>query len=152
MIFHRILYPTDFSDVSKKAAEHIRELAGAHEVCVLHVIDQAALMAPAGGPGFFGAMGATPALTQRAIDVWRESAAVECERLAAAFREAGLEAHARVELGNPADVVLRIAAEEGSSLIVIGATGKGHVAELVLGSVSDEVIRKSHLPVLVVKP
>ena len=77
---------------------------------------------------------------------------MECERLAAAFREAGLEAHARVELGNPADVVLRIAAEEGSSLIVIGATGKGHVAELVLGSVSDEVIRKSHLPVLVVKP
>jgi len=34
----------------------------------------------------------------------------------------------------------------------MGASGKGHLAELILGSVSDEVVQKSHIPVLVIKP
>lgn len=153
MLFHRILYPTDFSDVSKKAADYILKLkeAGAEEVYVLHVIDTAALMAPA-GPAFFGGVGTSPALTPRAIEEWRESATEECGRLADTFAEAGLSARAVVEVGKPADVVLRTAAVEDVSIIVIGATGKGHIAELILGSVSDEVIRKTHRPVLVIKP
>lgn len=40
---------------------------------------------------------------------------------------------------------LREAGEEG-------ATAFAHVAEFFLGSVSDEVVRKSHVPVLVIKP
>ena len=41
-MFERILYPTDFSDVSKKALNFIKQLkdAGAKEVVVLHVIDE----------------------------------------------------------------------------------------------------------------
>ncbi len=152
MLFHRILYPTDFSEISRKAADYILKLreAGAEEVYVLHVMDTSTMMAPA-GPSFFGAVGTTPALTQQAIDEWRESAAEEVGRLADTFEAAGLRATAAVEVGDPADVVLRTAAAENASIIVIGATGKGHLAELILGSVSDEVIRKSHLPVLVVK-
>lgn len=153
MLFQRILFPTAFSDISKKAADYVLRLkdAGAQEVIILHVIDMGAMLAPA-SPAFFGAVGTTPALTQDAIDEWRESATEESGRLADRFEEAGLSARAMVEMGDPADVVLRTAAAEDVSLIVLGATGKGHLAELVLGSVSDEVIRKSHRPVLVVKP
>jgi len=40
-MFEKILYPTDFSDVSKKALDYIEQLkeAGTKEVIVLHVID-----------------------------------------------------------------------------------------------------------------
>jgi nucleotide-binding universal stress UspA family protein len=40
-MFKKILYPTDFSDVSKKALEFVKGLkaAGAEEVVVLHVVD-----------------------------------------------------------------------------------------------------------------
>ena len=41
-MFKKILYPTDFSDVSKKALEYIKQLkeAGTEEVIVLHVLDE----------------------------------------------------------------------------------------------------------------
>lgn len=40
-MFEKILYPTDLSDVSKKALDYIKQLkeAGARKVIVLHVID-----------------------------------------------------------------------------------------------------------------
>ncbi|MGM0386620.1 MAG: universal stress protein [Actinomycetota bacterium] len=152
-MFSRILYPTDFSAVSKKAADYIHQLrdAGAAEVIVLHVIDTASLMAPT-TPGVLGGIGATPALNQRAIDDWRAAAATECDQLADALTEAGFFARTIIDIGDPADVILRAAEEEGADVVVIGATGKGHIAELILGSVSDTVIRKSHLPLLVIKP
>lgn len=39
-MFKKILFPTDFSDVSRKAVKYIKQLkgAGAQEVIVLHVI------------------------------------------------------------------------------------------------------------------
>jgi len=42
MMFEKILYPTDFSDVSKKPLNYLKQLmdARAKEVIVLHVIDE----------------------------------------------------------------------------------------------------------------
>ncbi len=41
-MFEKILYPTDFSDVSRKAVDYIKTLKdpGTKEVIVLHVIDE----------------------------------------------------------------------------------------------------------------
>ena len=41
-MFKKILYPTDFSDVSMKAFEFVKQLktTGAEEVVILHVIDK----------------------------------------------------------------------------------------------------------------
>ena len=41
-MFKKILYPTDFSDVSEKVLNYLKELrdSGAEEVIVLHVMDE----------------------------------------------------------------------------------------------------------------
>ena len=46
-MFKIILYPTDFSDVSKKAIDYIKQLRerGAEMVIVLHVINQRGMQA-----------------------------------------------------------------------------------------------------------
>ena len=46
-MFTKILYPTDFSDVSMKAVEYIKQLSKweAKEILILHVIDNRALQA-----------------------------------------------------------------------------------------------------------
>ncbi|MFO7737640.1 MAG: universal stress protein, partial [Desulfatiglandaceae bacterium] len=46
-MFKKILYPTDFSDVSKKAIDYLKQLkkGGSETVIVLHVIDQRGLQA-----------------------------------------------------------------------------------------------------------
>ena len=46
-MFKTILYPTDFSDVSKKALDYIRQLkeGGAETVILLHVVDRRSIQA-----------------------------------------------------------------------------------------------------------
>jgi nucleotide-binding universal stress UspA family protein len=47
--------------------------------------------------------------------------------------------------------VLKVAEEENPSVIVVGSHGKSNLEEMLLGSVSEKVVRKSRHPVLVVK-
>lgn len=53
-----------------------------------------------------------------------------------------------VAAGRPADVLLELADRESADLLVLGHRGQG-LSRAVLGSVSDEVVRRSALPVLV---
>ena len=47
--------------------------------------------------------------------------------------------------------ILRAEEEEGVSVVVIGSHGKSNIKEMLLGSVSEKVVRKAKSPVLVVK-
>jgi nucleotide-binding universal stress UspA family protein len=51
--------------------------------------------------------------------------------------------------GPPAPAILRVAAEDGCDLIVIGSRGQGQLAGLLLGSVSSAVAQRAHCPVLI---
>ena len=55
-----------------------------------------------------------------------------------------------VREGPPARVILETADEENASLIVLGTRGPSSTAELLLGSVSTEVLRLARCPVLAV--
>ena len=48
-------------------------------------------------------------------------------------------------------VTVRKGQEEGVSAIVIGSHGRSNVAEMLIGSVSERVVRRSNVPVLVIK-
>jgi nucleotide-binding universal stress UspA family protein len=54
-------------------------------------------------------------------------------------------------IGKPGDAILREAHEGGFDLIIIGDRGLSGLKELVLGSVSHQVVDMSRVPVLVVK-
>ena len=57
--------------------------------------------------------------------------------------------HAR--LGKPAAEILALASEIGADLIFIGSHGKTGVERLLLGSVSERVVREAKCPVLVAR-
>jgi nucleotide-binding universal stress UspA family protein len=61
--------------------------------------------------------------------------------------------YAEVQLvqGIPAMAILEFAEQAGSDLIVIGSRGLGGIREMVLGSVSHNVVQNARIPVLVVK-
>jgi len=143
-MFDRILYTTDFSDVSMNALNYVKRLkdAGAREVTVLHVIDERTLVVP---DVFSG-------IDFMAVEnELRKIADEECNKIVAQLREKGLNAKFKVEKGIPFLEILKAAREEDVSLIVIGSHGKSNVEEMLLGSVSEKVIRKAVRPVLVVK-
>ncbi len=56
----------------------------------------------------------------------------------------------RIEMGEPATVVIDVAETYGAELVVVGTRGRGKIASAVLGSVSSAVVSLSSCPVLVV--
>ena len=57
--------------------------------------------------------------------------------------------HARI--GKPAEEILRLAGEVGAELVMVGSHGLTGLERMVLGSVSERVVREARCPVLVVR-
>ncbi|HLY74586.1 MAG TPA: universal stress protein, partial [Planctomycetota bacterium] len=64
----------------------------------------------------------------------------------------GVVIDVHVLVGRPAPMIVRMAVQGGYSLILMCSKGKKGLSRLVLGSVTEEVLRRSPLPVLVVHP
>lgn len=77
------------------------------------------------------------------------------ERVAAAFAgrptasEVQFYVHARI--GKPADEILALAHEVGADLIFIGCHGKTGIERMLIGSVSERVVREAGCPVMVAR-
>jgi len=56
-----------------------------------------------------------------------------------------------VERGNPVEEIIRNAEERNCDLVVMGTHGQGTLADVMLGSTARRVIRRSKMPVLVVR-
>ena len=65
--------------------------------------------------------------------------------------EWGLDAAPIIWEGDPAQAILAAAASETADIIVIGSSARGGVGRILLGSVSDAVIRNATVPVMVVR-
>jgi len=53
--------------------------------------------------------------------------------------------------GSPGEFIIKVAKEENVDMIVMGARGLGKLKKTILGSVSDHVLSKSKVPVLICK-
>jgi nucleotide-binding universal stress UspA family protein len=62
----------------------------------------------------------------------------------------GLRARGIVVRGEPSDAILETVAQESADLVVIGRRHHGSVRGVVMGSVSERIIRYAEVPVLVV--
>jgi len=65
--------------------------------------------------------------------------------------ERGLKAHPQLLHGHPEAEILTLAESLGADLIVMGAYGHTRIREFILGSTTSHVLRKSRLPVLLVR-
>jgi nucleotide-binding universal stress UspA family protein len=94
-----------------------------------------------------------PAVTLQFDDGWRKTMRMQFEETwCKPLREAGTRYRAVMEDGRAASVISRVAQAEGADIIVVGRRGRGGVAELILGSVSHELVLRSRIPVLVIEP
>jgi nucleotide-binding universal stress UspA family protein len=73
------------------------------------------------------------------------------ERSVRELTKAGFTAEAVCRLGNPAEVIMKVASKHHADLIVMGAQGLGAIARFLLGSVSTRVVQHSPCSVLVVR-
>ena len=134
-----ILHPTDFSDGSRLALELACTLAreqGARLI-VLHVKQP---------PG--------PMVSYGAAVAWLQPGETD-ERLWTLLRQTEADdvpVEHRLLEGDPARVIVRLAAESGCDLVVMGTHGRTGLSRLLLGSVAEEVVRRASCPVVTVRP
>lgn len=142
-MFDRILVPTDGSDPARPAVELALNLAEAHDATlhVLYIVDQPASVSGM-GEGFSGLDDLLDALEERGQQATK--AIVE------EARERGIETAAAVRRGNPHDDILTYANEHSIDVIVMGTHGRTGVKRALLGSVTENVVRHSEIPVLTV--
>jgi len=147
-MFSKILYPTDFSSLATRSLNYVKQLkeAGTREVVILHVIDVREVNAVARAMSLYGSM-----VHHDADRQIKEKISQDMEALAADLRKSGLETKILVKTGVPFMEVLNTADEENVAAIVIGSHGVSNIGEMLLGSVSEKVVRKAKVPVLVIK-
>jgi nucleotide-binding universal stress UspA family protein len=141
-MYETILVPTDGSDAAERALDPALALAAPNAtVHLLSVIDTADL-------GLTTPTDADLDEIRSGIRVTSERAV---ERLAERAREAGHTAETEVRVGVPHEVVRAVADERGVDLVAMGSHGRTGLAHALLGSTTERVLRRSAVPVLVVR-
>ena len=85
------------------------------------------------------------------LEASREGGEKLLERVAARAEEPE-GAELRTVVGDPAESLLSLAAEEDAALIVVGSRGRGPLKAALLGSVSAALAARAACPVLIVPP
>ena len=74
----------------------------------------------------------------------------QIQEIANRLRKAGLDATALLVHGATVETILKEASDLDVDMIVVGTHGRGAMYQLLLGSVSEEILHKSPYPVLVI--
>jgi nucleotide-binding universal stress UspA family protein len=141
----RILVPTDFSKFSKAALNYAAAFAdkfGA-ELHLLHVVQNLAVMIPDSVnvmPPVGPSIEQLTSAVNEALDRLVSENQLERFQLKKAVRE-----------GTPFYEIIQYAKEASIDLIVMGTHGHSGLVHVLLGSVTEKVVRKSPCPVLTVR-
>jgi nucleotide-binding universal stress UspA family protein len=138
-MFRRIIFANKGSPVADRALLYIEHLARQEhaDVVVLHAYEV---------PSHYAT---TEAYEELCASFERAGRAVVDDAVEE-LHKVGVSARGVVREGGPARTILEVADEENASLIVLGTRGPSNAAELLLGSVSTEVLRYARCPVLAV--
>ncbi|MFZ2499126.1 MAG: universal stress protein [Methanosarcina sp.] len=139
----QILIATDGSETAKEAADFGLEMVGCSgaKVYAVYVIET------------------TPYRSVPLDQIWSKNVLEEFEKEGneATFyvekiaKDAGMEVESRVLKGEPAEKIVSFAEDNNIDMIIMGSLGKGGYERLVMGSVSEKVMRHAKIPVLVVR-
>ncbi|WP_321505044.1 universal stress protein [uncultured Methanoregula sp.] len=140
-MFEKVLLPTDFSTDSQRILGYIKDIPGVRNVILLHVIDA----------------------TRQSLRGWThgpkiENAKILLEENRQALEKGGVKSEVAIATivntithGDVPLTILEKADTENISLIVMGARGKNTIQNILLGSVSANVIRHAKVPILLMR-
>lgn len=147
-MYERILVPTDGSDTAEQAVEHALDLAEKYgaEVHTLYVVDTDSMSLSLGTEqvdriqqGQYGEM-----------EEVRERAEAATGSVAERARERNLDVVEHVSAGRPYVLIETYAKNNDIDLIVMASHGRSGVKRMLLGSVTEKVVRTAEIPVMVV--
>jgi nucleotide-binding universal stress UspA family protein len=132
----RILFPTDFSDISMRAFQYVERLVedGCKKVTLLHIQDKVKI-------------------DKYLSDKLNEFNRIDADRLEMRknqlIAKGAIEVETKIAYGIPTEEILA-ESHNGYSLIVMGSQGRGFFREIFIGSVSHNIARLSNTSVLLI--
>ncbi|ARS89830.1 universal stress protein [Natrarchaeobaculum aegyptiacum] len=138
-----ILVAYDGSEPAQKAATHAFQRYSDEEIVLLRVVEAAD-----------GSTGAGIELAKEYLADRREAASEDVvEEVADLAGATEADYRTEVAVGNPAREIVSFAEDDEEEIehIVIGNHGRSGVSRVLLGSVAEKVVRRSPVPVTVVR-
>jgi nucleotide-binding universal stress UspA family protein len=134
----KILFPTDFSHTGDAALELATALARDSGATLLIVHAEEPPMAYGGGELYYGLPNPATADLEKMLQEVKPS-------------DPDVPFESRMITGDPASAIVRLAKEEDVDLIVMGTHGRTGLSRLLMGSVTEAIVRRASCPVLTVK-
>jgi nucleotide-binding universal stress UspA family protein len=138
-----VLVAYDGSDPAAAALEHALESYPGARIAVLTVINPSM----GGGSGIDG----FPASPETWFERAREDATADLDDARAIAEEYDVEIETVIEVGRPSSVIVTYADENDVDHVVLGSHGRKGLTRVLLGSVAEAVVRRSPVPVTVVR-
>jgi nucleotide-binding universal stress UspA family protein len=141
----KILVPLDGSELSLSVLPTIEEVAlGLHASVVL---------VSAVNPivGTFPGM-ETWSADERVVEEGKEAAKAFMQKAGEGLKAKGLEVSMMVMVGPAVVEILNAADQTGADMIAMSTHGHSGIGRWVMGSVADAVVRRTHLPCLLLRP
>ena len=144
MHLNKILVPVDFSDHSKLALSHASEIAQSYDakLQVLHIIEET--MHPA-----FSLSGKSSIFDL--IPGIEDDCRKRTEKMVKETVSSQIKYEVHIKGGRAASDIIGFAKENSTDLIVIATHGLTGLEHMLLGSVTEKVVRMAHCPVFTVK-
>jgi nucleotide-binding universal stress UspA family protein len=138
----RILCPIDFSEFSVKAYHHALSLAGHYQAQLVaqHIVE----LWQHPSVGFAASAG----LYEEFSQALREKAKEQLQEFVKNYTHDETQPECVVQQGIAADSILAFAEAQNADLIVMGTHGRRGFDHLMLGSVTERVLRRGSRPVL----
>lgn len=139
----KILVPFDFSALSMSALRFAIELAeAAHgQVTALHVVSIAPVYLESRDPNVYS-VGSAPILSELSREAIEHFARVKGEL------KTSIEPGFRVEQGLLHQIVIKTIHETEADLVVMGTNGINGIAEVLMGSNTEKIVRSAPVPVI----
>jgi nucleotide-binding universal stress UspA family protein len=149
-----ILVPLDGSELSEKAIEHVKHLAGTEtEITLLVAVDSPDYIAYS----MYGTQPIAPVAPmssrfdyQSLADEMLTQSRAYLERIAEDLKKDGYRVHQIVETGMPAELIVETAQKLGVDAIVMSTHGRSGLSRWILGSVTSKVLSAAPCPVYVI--
>ncbi len=145
MSYRKIVVPLDGSELAEEAFREAVPLARAFgaELVLVGVLDLTAGMYDVYAEAF------DPVDLRTQLEKFLTGA---LDRARERVEAEGVKARSVFRVGVPHEEIAAVAEEEGADLVVMTTHGRKGLSHLLLGSVTEKVIRTAPCPVLVVRP
>ena len=152
-MFTHILVPLDGSELAEKALPMARYLASSSGATIhlIEVVTRQPELEAARGGGDFGVQASEMArdLAHQLVESRLAWGKEYLEGIADQLKSEGVEAKTAIKEGAAVENIVDYAREHGIDLVVMSTHGYGGFKRLLMGSVTDGVIRSCEAPVLV---